>query len=75
MVEFLQTPTGEDYLKSFNLFYDVKNARLKFMRISVQSVGDSADSRKDKMPLRDSWDAFVNNFSQNKAPKGLKNVY
>lgn len=45
------------------------------MRISLQSVGDSADSSEVKVPIRDNWDALVAEFSTNKAPEGLKNVY
>ena len=45
------------------------------MRISSQSIGLSTASRAEKLPLRDKWDKYVKDFSDNDAPEGLQIVY
>ena len=45
------------------------------MKISAQTVGQSRDSRSQKIPIREGWDDLVEEFSKNKAPDGLENLY
>ena len=45
------------------------------MKISAQTVGQSRDSRSQKIPIREGWDDLVDDFSKNKAPEGLENLY
>lgn len=41
LLAFFKTETGEGYLKSLNIFYDEANNRIKYMKISAQSIGGS----------------------------------
>ena len=38
-------------------------------------MGKSRDSRKQKIPIREGWDKVVEDFSDKKAPEGLKILY
>ena len=71
---FMSTELGQSYLKSLSLFYDQAKGRIKYMKVSVQSVGQSRDSRQQKIPIRDGWDQFVDEFNE-RAPEGLRNLY
>jgi len=44
------------------------------MTISAQSIGEQRDSRSQKIPIRDGWDALVEDFSAS-SPPGLENVF
>lgn len=46
------------------------------MRIRAQSVGDSNDSRAEKLPIRDAWDSFVQEIAEDpNTPEGLRILY
>ena len=72
---FLNSEKGEEYLSAQDLGIDLSTGRLKFMRIAAQSVGVSTASRAEKLPLREGWDKYVQDFAEKDAPEGLKIVY
>lgn len=73
---FLQSEKGQEYLKAQDLGIDSKTFRLKYMRVSAQSEGISTSARKEKIPIREGWDKYVKDFSENPAtPEGLRIVY
>ena len=37
---FMKSRTGQDYQRSQTLVYDYENRRIKYMRISAQSIGE-----------------------------------
>ena len=46
------------------------------MRITAQSIGESRDSRVQKIPIRDAWDEYVKVFAEDpKTPEGLRILY
>ena len=47
-----------------------------FMRITAHSAGESQDSRAEKSPIRDGWDAYVKKISEDQeTPDGLRTLY
>lgn len=72
---FLLSEKGSDYVEGQDLGLNESKTRLKYMRISSQSIGLSTASRAEKLPLRDKWDKYVQDFSDNDAPEGLQIVY
>ena len=68
---FLLSEKGSDYVLGQDLGLNESKTRLKYMRISSQSIGLSTASRAEKLPLRDKWDKYVQDFSDNDAPEGL----
>ena len=63
-------------MKAQDLGIDSKTFQLKYMRVSAQSQGVSTSARKEKVPIRDGWDKYVKDFSENPAtPEGLRSVY
>ena len=68
---FLKSEKGSDYLLAQDLGLDLATGKLKYMRIASQSIGLSTASRAEKLPLRESWDKYVQEFSENDAPEGL----
>ena len=59
---FLASEKGEEYLKAQDLGLDLNTGKLKFMRIAAQSIGVSTASRAEKLPLREGWDKYVEDF-------------
>ena len=56
------TEVGQDYVKSQALGFDLNTGKLKFMKISARSIGDADISRHDKLPIREGWDNYVEEF-------------
>ena len=54
---------------------DPVTQRLKYMRVTAQSIGKPRDSSAQKLPIRNAWDHYIDSFISEKAPKGLENVY
>lgn len=69
-----ETEVGGDYAKGQLLGFDVNTGKLKFMRVTAKSKGRAQDPRLKKLPIRDSWDKIVDDFSA-KAPEGLSYVH
>lgn len=45
------------------------------MVIAALSIGSPKDSREIKLPIWEAWETVVEDFSEKKAPDGLKNIY
>ena len=56
---FLDSEEGQTYLKARDLVVDFDSGRIKFMRISAESAGESQSTRAEKIPIRDGWDEYV----------------
>jgi len=72
---YLASENGIKMLETRMIGLDQLTGKLRFMRISAQSQGNALDSRDMKLPIRDRWDQFVEDFVQNKAPDGLKSLF
>ena len=75
-------PKGIDAYRSQKLGFvnvdkDTNNGfgvKLQYMVISALSTGSAKDSREFKMPIYDTWEKYVADFSAT-APPGLQNAY
>ena len=72
---YLTSEKGIKMVETRMIGLDQLTGKLKYMRISAQSQGNVLDSREEKLPIRDLWDQFVEDFEQNKAPDGLKSLF
>ena len=45
------------------------------MKIQALTYGEPRDPREVKMPIYEAWVSFVNNFAEEKAPKGLQSTF
>ena len=78
-----EDPDGIDAYRSRKLgFVDVErtedydfSVKLQYMVIAALSIGDPKASREFKLPIYEAWQAVLADFSENKAPNGLKNIY
>ena len=74
---FLQSERGQENLKTQRIGFrnlGEPDAKLIFMSVQAQSVGESRGSRAEKLPIRDRWDEYVIKFTEN-APEGLGIAY
>ena len=73
---FLGTEEGQTYIGNRDLVVDFDTGRIKFMRISAESAGESQSTRAEKIPIRDGWDDYVRKIQEDSAtPEGLRVVY
>ena len=60
---WLETEEGQSYLSNGDLRKDKYTGELKFMRIKAVTLGQARDSRSMKLPIRDDWDSFIEDFA------------